>query len=347
MSRCKLDGSCYEYVDSEEEVVQGLVVQEAAPQKVGAMPNDAVLYESANTQDGDKAQDQARSIKLEFEPNDIKFWFSQLEGEMLLASIGSQWLKKTVLQRNLPNKQKEDVKSYLVLNQQEAGATIYKDIKDNLIRIYAPKPSDSYQKALQRTMTGLPSQLGYQIVDDICKKPRKLVGCCCAGAAQALWSLQIPVNVRAHVSNMEFNVDTYKSVFEAADKVFLSAKQVSIAAVATPSSSNSALDETLSAFTPQNQPQVAAINAQRGRGNGNRGGSGRGGGRNNRGNRGNRGGQNQNQGQSQGSGSSRPKRHASNPPESCCDRHYQFGADCWYCVAPLTCPWVNKVKARP
>ena len=248
------------------------------------MPNDPpaqIPYDAANTNDGEKAQDQARSIKIEFEPNDILFWFSQLEGEMLLASVGSQWLKKTILQRNLPNKQKEDVKSYLVLDQLQAGASIYKDIKENLIRIYAPKPSVSYQRALQRTMTGLPSQLGYQIVDDICKKPRKLDGCCCAGAAQALWTLQIPVNIRAHVSNMEFTIDTYKSVFEAADKVFLAAKQVTIAAVATPVASQ--LDQTLPAFDPQNQPQVAAVKPQRGGGNRGGGGSGRGGNRGGRG----------------------------------------------------------------
>ena len=136
----------------EEEIVEGYIDQEPENLKLGAeMPEQAaapVIYDKANTKDGDKAQDQARSIRLEFEPNDIKFWFSQLEGEMLLASVGSQWLKKTILQRNLPNKQKEDVKSYLMLDQEEAGDTIYKDIKDNLIRIYAPKPSVSYQKAL-------------------------------------------------------------------------------------------------------------------------------------------------------------------------------------------------------
>ena len=116
------------------------------------MPNDppppVVEYDTANTRDGDKAQELARSIKVEFEPNDVKFWFAQLEGELLMASVGSQWLKKTVLQRNLLNKQKEDLKSYLTLTQTEAGNTIYRDIKQELIRLYAPKPCDSYRKAL-------------------------------------------------------------------------------------------------------------------------------------------------------------------------------------------------------
>ena len=113
----KLDGSTIVYDSDEEEVVEGHIFQQSDNQLGLNMPNDPpppqIPYDAANTNDGEKAQDQARSIRIEFEPNDILFWFSQLEGEMLLASVGSQWLKKTILQRNLPNKQKEDVKSYL------------------------------------------------------------------------------------------------------------------------------------------------------------------------------------------------------------------------------------------
>ena len=181
-----------------------------AARAAAIMPNPPVVvdFDAEDKVDGDKAQEQARHIKIEFSPNDIKFWFAQLEDEMLMASIGSQWLKKSVLQRNLPIKQKEDVKGFLTLTKTEAGNHIYLDIKKELIRIYAPKPSDSYRRALTRTMAGLPSQLGYQIVDDVCRKPQKLVGCCCAGAALALWTLQLPVNVRAHISNSVFNADT-------------------------------------------------------------------------------------------------------------------------------------------
>ena len=135
------------------------------------MAPPVVDFDMEDKADGDKAQDQARQIKIEFSPNDIKFWFAQLEDEMLMAGIGSQWLKKSVLQRNLPIKQKEDVKGYLTLAKTEAGQHIYLDIKKELIRIYAPKPSDSYRRALTRTMVGLPSQLGYQIVDDLSHTP--------------------------------------------------------------------------------------------------------------------------------------------------------------------------------
>ena len=191
-------------------------------------------------------------------------------------------------------------------------------------------------------MTGLPSQLGYQIVDDICKKPQKLVGCCCPAAAQALWSIQLPVSVRAHISNRVFTSDTYKEVFEAADQVFLSSKQVQVAAIhgaAAPP-----LDETLPAFTTQNQPTEVAALSRRGRGGGSGSGTRGGGGQNNRSNRGNRGGRG---GKNNRGGSNRGPRHASNPPDSCCDRHYAHGDQAWYCLAPLTCPWVSKCTARP
>ena len=292
-----------------------------------------VDYDEENKEDGEKANDLARTIKIEFDPTDVVFWFSQLEGEMLMANVNTQWLKKTVLQRNLPTKQKEDVKAYLSLPKTEAGAHIYLDVKRELVRIYAPKPQDSYQRALSRTMTGLPSQLGNQIITDICKKHPKLTGCCCAQAALALWSLQLPVNVRAHISQREFNVNTYKQVFEDADKVYLSAKQVSIAALTAPSSS---MDETLPAFDPQNQPaQVAAFKNSSGTNKG---------GKNNK-NKNNKG-QGQ-KGQPSGDTKSRGKKHSSNPPDSVCSRHYRHGPESWYCVAPTTCPWKDKVASRP
>ena len=303
----------------------------------GIPPAQQMDFDAENGVDGDRAQELARHIRVEFEPNDVNFWFSQLEGELLMASVNSQWMKKTVLQRNLPNKVKEDVKAYLELPRTAAGPQIYLEVKREILRIYAPKPQESYRKALTRTMTGLPSQLGYQLINDICKQPRKLFRCCCAEAVLTLWSLQLPVSVRAHISDREFNIDTYKDVFETADNVFQSSKQVSVAAFAVTnrSASNSKggaagsnMDETLPAFDSHNVQEVAAFKQEKGKGN--RGGSGRGG-------RGNRGGRR---------GGARPPRHSSNPPEQCCDRHYQFGDQTWYCTKPLTCPWVNKVVSK-
>ena len=316
----------------------------AAAANVATMP-DVVEFELEDSQDGAKASELGRQIKVEFSETDVRFWFAELEAEMTMATIKSQWLKKTVLQRNLPTKQKEDVKALLTLPQAQAGPDIYQKIKKELIRIYAPKPKDSYCKALTRTMVGLPSQLGNQLVNDVCKKGLKLEGCCCAAAVEALWHLQLPVNIRAHVSNMEFTCATYKQVFEAADKIFQSSKQISLAAMQVAAVTTD-LDETQAAFNPENQPsQLAAFG--RGGGRANRGGRG---GRNNNGsnnqNGSGRGGRNNRGGGSGRGGAQTRKRHTSNPPESCCDRHYTHGAGAWYCLAPTTCPWADKCTPK-
>ena len=242
--------------------------------------------------------------------------------------------EKVCVAKELTLKQKEDVMALLLLQKAEAGADIYFRLKSELLRIYAAKPKDSYCKALTRTMVGLPSQLGYQIVNNVCKKPVKLVGCCCPAAVEALWQIQLPVNIRAHISNIEFNANTYKQVFESVDQVYLSSKQVSVAALQVAAVN---LDETQAAFIDQNQPsQVAAFKAAS-----QKNGSSGGGGKKNKNNKNNK---NQNQGKSQGQG--RGPCHSSNPPESCCDRHFRHGAGAWYCTAPSTCPWKDKTTAK-
>ena len=139
----------------------------------------------------------------------------------------------------------------------------------------------------------------------------------------------VPVNVRQHISSMEFNYDTFKAVFQAADQAFLSSRQINVAALSVSGrATEDSLDQTLPAFTSQNQPQVAAV-AQQNKGSG-------GGGKKNK--------KNKNKGQS----GSKPRgpRHASSPPEECCDRHYVHGPDAWYCLQPSTCPWASKITPR-
>ena len=110
-----------------EEVVEGVVVQHGDNHKLGAEngggggsddngaggsdDNGAgddeevavmVDFDAENKDDGEKSQDLARSIRVEFNKNDIVFWFSELEGEMEMASVGSQWLKRTILKGDTP-----------------------------------------------------------------------------------------------------------------------------------------------------------------------------------------------------------------------------------------------------
>ena len=298
-----------------------------------------VDYDLADTPDSARAVEASGRVILQINLEDITFWFSEIESEMLLAGVGSQWLKLSVLRKNLPIKQREDVKSLLKLKKSEAGLTPYHDVKMALINLYELKPKDTFKKALGRVLVGLPSQLGKQIVDDICDRHPKLRGCCCAKAVNALWTNQLPVNINQHISNMEFNCNTYLQVFEAADRVFMSSKTVtSVAALQTAAPSHPGLSLAADENSPLNQNiQVAAVSKpkkpKKPKKNKNPSESGQ--------QDGNQGQQNQNQKGRKG------PRHSSNPPQSCCDVHYVHGAGAWFCGKPQSCPWKDRITERP
>ena len=162
--------------DSQQEVdvVEGHVVGLAEGCTVGddnlaEMP-DIVNFEDEAGEDGAKAFEHTRSLLIEYNPNDVRFWFTQLENEMITCDVKSQWLKRVVLVKNLPSKIQEDVKSLLILQKAEAPADLYKQIKTEILGIHAPTEENSYKKALSRVLVGLPSQLGQTLINDICKK---------------------------------------------------------------------------------------------------------------------------------------------------------------------------------
>ena len=68
--------------DPEEEVIEfNLEVEPDSEVAADNMPPAAVPvnFDAEEKEDGDKAADNARHIKVEFDPNDIRFWFVQLE----------------------------------------------------------------------------------------------------------------------------------------------------------------------------------------------------------------------------------------------------------------------------
>ena len=286
-------------------------------------PVDDLDFEDENAADGASALDHTRTLKIEYDPSNVAFWFTQLENEMYTCQVKSQWLKRCVLVKNLPSKVQADVMGLLTLKKSEAPDDLYKQIKTEILRLHAPKEEETFKKALSRVLVGLPSQLGAQLINDICEKSKKLTGCCCYKAVYTLWCLQLPLNVRGHVANMEFNGQTYTDVFKAADKVFLASKSADLSSAVAAVTVTPAKEDT---------PQVAAARF------------------NNKKNKNKPPKKNSDGGQSgsgqSGGGSNRGRRHASNPPSSCCDNHYKWGKDAWFCLSPLSCPWKDKNSPR-
>ena len=318
----------------EEIVNEGLVIGEAKAQDDNADPNDdadgnmAQNFEDENGQDGPKAIEYTRTLKIEYDPANVKFWFIQLENEMFTCEVKSQWLKRCVLVKNLPPKVQSDVMALLCLQKAEAPADLYKQIKQELMRIHAPKKEDTFKKALSRVLVGLPSQLGQTLLNDICDKTPKLTGCCCAKSVYTLWVLQLPAAVRAAVADREFSATTYTDIFQSADKVFLSTRDTEV---------NPAVAAIAGIKKSGEEAQVAAVRPPPKNKGGNRGGGGQSGGQQS-------GGQ---QSSSNQKGQGRGPRHKSNPPSACCDSHYRYGDKSWNCLSPFTCPWKDKLSPRP
>ena len=300
-------------MDEEVVVNEGLIVGEGDTEN--KMANDDIDFEDENAQDGEKAIEYSRTLKVDLDPAEIDFWFTQIENEMFTCGIKSQWMKRCVLVKNLPAKMQTDVKSLLILKKSDAPVDIYKKVKTELLRIHAPKEEETYKKALTRVLVGLPSQLGQVLINDVCKKPVKLEGCCCSRAVWTLWNIQLPLQVRSQIADEVFNHSTYMEVFKKADKVYLSTKttemSAGVAAIVRPSVPE------VAAFKPKNK-------------GGNQGGGNQGGG---------------------GKGGQNPPKNGTKPrpsvPEGCCSNHKKWAENAWFCLDPTKCPMKDQNKPRP
>ena len=123
---------------SAEETVEGIIAEADDNLKVGDnnsvdMPDEvdiaAVDFQDENGKDGAKAIEFTRTLKVEYDPTEVDFWFIQIENEMYTCEVKSQWLKRCVLVKNLPPKVQADVKQWLLVKQSDAPADIYKQIK--------------------------------------------------------------------------------------------------------------------------------------------------------------------------------------------------------------------------
>ena len=291
-----------------------------------------VAFEDENGVDEPRALQEACSNLKNFvwDNSDLAFTMNQVEIKMSAVGVKKQYTKLQVLSNVLPKEVIDQVKPFLRKTEVEyPNADAYKLLKNEIKRIFGPKPTAAWDRALTRVLVGRPSDLARALVNDICKK--ELRNCeCCPGAVLALWRRHLPGNVRAGIAHMKFNADTFNEVTQLADDIFTShVPSAQVAAVK--------LDETQPAI-PYPNPEIAATS--RG-GRGGRGRGGRGGGRG----RG-RGASNQTAtGQQKFKGTKHP-----DLPEgdwTGCSNHFRYGKSAYFCAEPTTCPWKNIFVPRP
>lgn len=300
-------------------------------------------FDTENGVDGKSALSDLKAVICPFMKDDIEFWFGQLEGQLEVIEIKSQWLKRIAIQRFLPPEIQTEVKSLLTLSKTAAGVDIYLRIKTELLELFGKKPEDGYTRAKNRVLTGKPSQLGKALINDLCKKDKKLDGCCCADIVWGMFRDALPIVVRNHIAELQFNKDTYKTIFTKADQVFDS-NQASepiqprqVAATSLPASQQTGQEVAAVQRSGQNQSGKNKNNQNRGQFRGqNRGNQNTQGGQSS-------GGQSGQNGQNQNKPEGKPKKLIND--DGHCRIHAKWKENATFCAAPWGCKMKNVYRS--
>ena len=105
---------------------------------VAAAHKAAELLKPFDEQDyPDDSDAWKKSISLKFDRHDPEFWFTNAEAEMETFGIFTQWSKRRALLGKdiLPPDILDELKPLLRLTKAEAGATPYKDVKTEEMRL--------------------------------------------------------------------------------------------------------------------------------------------------------------------------------------------------------------------
>ena len=174
----------------------------------------------------------------QYDPDDLKLWFSMVEDQLTMLGVSSQYLKRMALAKTLPSDVRKACAPLLRLSWDEAKADDdkpYRKVKAFIVDTFGPKDEDLVSRMNHAQMTTKPSELGHQLIELICKT--KLVGCnCCARIVHSFWISKLPNNIRSAIAGCpKFDEKSYIDTFKLADAVWQAtrAMNASVAAVST------------------------------------------------------------------------------------------------------------------
>ena len=291
----------------------------------GNMANIVVDYDRDDKPDPTDIHGKTSGIKVEFNRQNVRFFFSQLEMHLESVGVASQWMKRLILQRNLPPDVIEDLEDLLVRGKVAAGNTAYFDVKTRILEIWGPRPEDVYKVAKSLVMTGKPSQLAKKLINTICPKHPTLVDCCSEPMISGMWRDKLPDVVRTAVANHSLAGGSLETTLRFADGIYASSlKPTGAIAAVKPAAGGAPAgidEEELAAFRKFQKGQKKKQQKQTTKGAG-----------------------------SQQGGQSKPSvpqprgnkgdPHPDGPPPSACYAHWQWGKSAEFCRLPHSCPWV-------
>ena len=128
-----------------------------------------MAFAAENGIDPEDVATKADTIKVPYDKKELIYWFQRLEIQLRIRKIQSQFWKRIVLEANLPPEVNETIKDLLIKEESEA-ATIYKECKERILKIFGPKPEQDVTLAMGLVMTGLPSQAAKRVKELVCKR---------------------------------------------------------------------------------------------------------------------------------------------------------------------------------
>ena len=290
-------------------------------------------FDDIDENDAADAVGKLASIKVPWN-TDVEYFFFELENQMELVQLKSQWLKRVVLANNLPEQVKDELKATLKKTKSTAPAKVYKVLKTKIFALFGPKEGDKYEKALQLQLTGKPSALAKQLAELLCKcdPPLSSDDCCALDTVAAMWRRSLPQVVKSAVAGRSLKGPEFDRVIQTADDVFASISTIApVAATATDTvDADEATDEVAAFRQGRNQARgrgAQSRGASRARQRGGRWSQSTG-----------------NRNQSRGRG----PRHPDIPPENSCQNHWTYGRGTHNCTRDHeNCPWKHITVQQP
>ena len=281
------------------------------------IPKVMVKYDTASGDDPTNIFSQTSGLKVEWDEDDPRFFFSQLEMLMQSAGVVNQWTKRILLQRQLPRRITDQIKDLLRKDQSTAGDTPYLTLKTRLLTMFDKPKEENFEKAVQLVLTdGMkPSTLCKQIIDLLCECDKPLEKCCSEGTVTALWKRQLPPQVRAAVAGRSLK-SSLEAVCKDADSVYATLN-ISSGSLRPPPAIAAAGVASFDTSADEPALQVAVIKKKP---------------------------------KNKGAPGKKKDKHPDGPPDDACSMHRQWGRGAYFCKRPngdSPCPWKDITTAPP